>query len=305
MDCPSFNVTQFNSLGFHPMQRPQSARSAGAEEDGHVRPWRAASARGRNFGDPPSPRLEVNKPNELPPALQTDKEPKVSDLAHFQIEDAVKILGESTQKWGPRRPRSANVMRVELADCNLRPYQQSALYREVCCLVRCDSTDTTCERGKPFWVKQNALEKRPFATGREFCTPGPRWSKKFGLCPPRLFDAIAQEQERLKLEAEIPRKPKPPMEAHFTRKKGREPPPTSPYNPVPPHRRRRQCPPSARVRVATTPRHREAPQRMNFAVEVDTHFVKPTMAPPQSEVPMSPRPTSARASKNVTLPPKA
>ena len=220
--------------------RPQSARGATSE-----RPeWGTVPSVGRDFGDPPAPLLTFLQPKHLPAALQTDREPKMKNLSQFRVDDAVKL------KQAPHtsRPRSANIVRLELADANFRPRQLSALYREVVCLVRCDSTDTTLARGKQLWVKQGSIEPRPFGAGRDFYTAQPKWSKEFGgAC--KLFDQIAEEQARIKL---IDRKTPSPREAHFIRKPQRPVPLTPEARPC--HRHRRRCPPSPRVRVAPSPR---------------------------------------------------
>jgi len=213
------------------------------------------------------------------------------------VDDAVKL------KQAPHtsRPRSANIVRLELADANLRPRQLSALYREVVCLVRCDSTDTTLARGKQFWVKQGSIEPRPFGAGRDFCTAQPKWSKEFGgAC--KLFDQIAEEQARTKL---IDRKTPSPREAHFIRKPQRPVPLTPEARPS--HRHRRRCPPSPRVRVAPSPRvgWREPPP-MTFGIDGTT--TSPTSIPPEaigSVRNSSSRPSCAREPKSVSLPPPA
>jgi hypothetical protein len=278
--------------------------------------WATISSVPRPFGGPPPPLLAFLQPEPLPAALQTAREPKVRELTRLMVTDSVKL------KDGPRtdaqvRPRSAHILRLELADANLKPRQTSALHREVVCLVRCDSTDTTDARSKPIWVKEEAIEPRPFGVGREFCTPLPRWSKKYAFgC--KLFDQIAEEQERAKRQAakrqaEASKSPAPPKEAHFFRKQRRDE-PLDAEEVVPSYRRRRECPPSPRVRVASTaPLHRSAPQRMSFHIEVAATPLfeipvdalrSPRTSRPSSASPRSSRPSSARADKSVTLPPK-
>ena len=283
------------------------------EPRGPERPaWATISSVPRPFGGPPPPLLAFLQPEPLPAALQTAREPKVRELTRLMITDAVKL------KDGPRtdaqvRPRSAILLRLELADANLKPRQTSALHREVVCLVRCDSTDTTDARSKPIWVKEEAIEPRPFGVGREFCTPLPRWSKKYAFgC--KLFDQIAQEQECAMRQVEASKSPAPPKVAHFFRKQRRDE-PVDAEEVVPSYRRRRECPPSPRVRVASTaPLYRSAPQRMSFHIEVAAtplfeipvdSLRSPRGSRPSSASPRSSRPSSARADKNVTLPPKA
>ena len=141
-------------------------------------------------------------------------------------------------------------------------------------------------------MPERSVDPRPVGVGREFCTPTPRWSKKFaGGC--KLFDQIAedQERERLGLTRAAPKRAA-PKEGHFVRK-ARSPQTAGTAEIVPPLRQRRHCPPSPRVRHPPPPAKamklawRNARQRMIFDLESS-----PLQVPMPPDSPRS-RPSSA------------
>ncbi len=107
--------------------------------------WMPASAVGKLFGDPPAPQLKWLKHKEM--AWETDANtPKIYRIAKFQREDPVKIkdgTAELNRKGRPPRPRSAVVLKTELANLNVHPKPSQQSYPEAVYLVHCDSTDTT------------------------------------------------------------------------------------------------------------------------------------------------------------------
>ena len=281
---------------FAPMRRPQSAparpaRGDGADKDIGKPDWKAPPDISRPFGDPPAPNLTFLRPRQLPEQLR-NKEPKMRHVCKFQIADCVKnnegVVETNIAGQSPR-PRSGTVMKVDLANMVAKPYQISETVREAVYLIRCDSTDTLLARGKTFWVHEKNLEQRPLGAPRDFCPlHQPRWSRQFGGIS-KLFSQIAADQERIRLKAEMAARPPPearPRSAGFA-PSARTPRPTGDAD-VPRLRRRRQCPPSCRVRLTPQPVYRQAPPLMAFGIDGDGGAVPPPPLSPRG-APPSPR----------------
>ena len=207
-------------------------------------------------------------------------------VAKFQIADCVKTnegVVETNVAGQPPRPRSATIMKVDLANMAAKPHQISETVREAVYLIRCDSTDTLLARGKSFWVHEKALESRPLGAPRDFCPlHQPRWSRQFGGIS-KLFSQIAADQERIRLKAEMAARPPPeprPTSGNLAARSPRTPRP-APDADVPRLRRRRQCPPSCRVRYTPQPVYRQAPPLMAFGIDGEGSGVPPPPLTPR------------------------
>lgn len=106
----------------------------------------ACGPSGQLFGEPPEPMLKFLQPKTLPwqrerPGLT------ILDVCKYRIEDGVKLkhgTAEMNVKGRPPRPRSAVVLRSDIANANVHPKPLSADKPEAVYLVHCDSTETTC-----------------------------------------------------------------------------------------------------------------------------------------------------------------
>lgn len=152
----------------------------------------------------------------------------------------------------PVRPRSAVILKKDLADLKVPPRASQPSVPEAIYLVHCDSTDTTLARGPDQWLPERVLEARPLGEGRDFCSDGrPRFSKKYGGIVGKTFDSILADEIR---EADLLANPPPPKERKPMQRSGGAPPPA--WKPehelmwaaVPKMRRRKFCPPQHRVR---------------------------------------------------------
>jgi hypothetical protein len=259
-----------------PRQRPSSAATtpepgARASTAGASKPdWRPASAVGTVFGDPPSSRLSFLQHPPLHWQLNQRKDVTARDVGKFRPEDCVRVrdgLLETNVKGRPPRPRSATILRAELADLKAPPRATSREVPEAIYLLHCDSTDTALARGPDFWMPERALEARPVGLGRDFCGDGrPRFSKKYGGIVGRLFDDIRTEQavEAATAEANALARHRRAAAAEEAQKRATaggggkaraggqryQPADLSALADVPSRRRRRFCLPQKRVRYA-------------------------------------------------------
>lgn len=293
----------------------ESNAPAGAFDKKPEKPeWVPPPDVGRDFGDPPPPRLQFLQLKSLPwEGTKKGHEGHVNilDIRKYRGEDCVKITSgvlETNMRGRPPRPRSAVVLRAELATLNEKPVATQNQKPEAVYLVHCDSTDTTLARGKTLWLHETAIERRPFGVSRDFCAlHEPKWINKFGGIP-KLFETIAADHERAKLKAEMdaargPPTPRPRSGDPAAAK--RKPPRPSAEAEVPKTRFRRECPPSIRVRYAPQPRHRPAPPLMAFRVQTGEALGDggPPIAPPPPLTPrgVPPSPRGARARKSVSI----
>lgn len=250
-------------------QRPGSPTSTappGEEEAPPGKPeWKEPSRVGRLFGDPPPPNLSFLQPPPLcswQESVAAGKDVTINDVGRFRTWDGVALLtgtNDLNVPGRPARPRSAVILKKALADLKVPPRASQTNFAEAIYLLHCDSTDTTLARGPDFWVPEKSLGARPLGAGRDFCSDGrPKFSKKYGGIVGRTFDSIREEEERLAYLAENPPPPKErrgPLES--TLKQKQAPPGWKPehermWEGVPKLRRRKFCPPSARVK--TSPR---------------------------------------------------
>jgi len=203
-------------------------------------------------------------------ALQQIKEPNPHELSRFRVAESVKLrpgVPETNQPNQPPRARSANVVDIALCDMNSKPVQQSAGVRETVCLVQCDSTDTMIARSRCFWVPERSLDPKPYGEGRDFLSPRPKWTKKYGGVHPRYFSDIAEAQRQASLTSGS-QSPRPPPPRPSTLKSPRRPPPLVEKEEIPAIRQRRQCPPPTRVRLSPRVEYRAAPALWNFSCEI-------------------------------------
>ena len=155
----------------------------------------------------------------------------------------------------PPRPRSAIILKKALADLKVPPRASQPTFAEAIYLLHCDSTDTTLARGPDVWVPEKNLGAKPLGAGRDFCSDGrPRFSKKYGGIVGRTFDSIREEEERLANAAPAaPPEPRKPLASSGGSKRSAwKSEQENLWEGVPKLRRRKFCPPQARVR--TSPR---------------------------------------------------
>jgi hypothetical protein len=94
-------------------------------------------------------------------------------VAKFRADDPL-LLDPATE-----RQASVHICHIELGNEALPPRplrkEHEAVY-----LVQCDSTSTTLARGRPFWVTEDRLEKRPMTREPPTRGGGPGWSRLWG-----------------------------------------------------------------------------------------------------------------------------
>ena len=103
------------------------------------------------FGDPPEPSLEYLRLQDLPwqkerPDLQWN------DVARYRPENCVKVKDGTVDlniPGRPPRPRSAVILKAEIANLNNPPRASQPHVPEAVYLVHCDSTDTTYASASP------------------------------------------------------------------------------------------------------------------------------------------------------------
>ena len=240
--------------------------SQGKQEDAGPPPkpeWKEASRVGRNFGDPPDPLLSFLQPPPLcawQESVKAGKDITINDVGRFKTWDGVALLTGTTDlntPGRPPRPRSAVILKKALADLKVPPTASQPSFAEAIYLLHCDSTDTTLARGPDVWVPEKVLGAKPLGAGRDFCSDGrSKFSKKYGGIVGRTFDSIREEEERLtRLANEPPAPPeprKPLASSGASKRSGWKPEHEHLWEGVPKLRRRKFCPPQARVR--TSPR---------------------------------------------------
>lgn len=292
-------------------RRPASARAASpnTEDSGgtagapvQVEPqkpdWMPASAVGKDFGDPPPPRLQflqhrvIAWQREMPNANILGTIVNGREKANYRVEDCVKLkegVTETNEKGRPGRPRSAVVLRKELADLRARPRALQESEPEAVYLLHCDSTNTTLARGRDYWVTERQIEPRPVGLGRDFCDPDgrPRFTKKYGGRVGLLFDDILEEHTREMATAArappelpghaLPRRP--PASESSASPRARAPPEAALLEDVPPLRRRKQCPPQMRTRVSPRrPLPEYSSRNLVFSLESPRAMTSPPLA---------------------------
>jgi len=232
--------------------------------------WQPISAVGRNFGDPPTPLLSFLQPPPLctwQESIKAGQDVTIANVGKYRKEQCVKLLhgtNDLNVPGRPPRPRSAVILRKDLADLKVPPRATQPGVPEAIYLVHCDSTDTTLARGPDVWLPERMLEERPMGAGRDFCSDGrPRFSKKYGGMVGLTFDQILAAEIR---EANVLASPPAPKERRAMPRSGRTQ--ASAWKPeheimwatTPKLRRRKFCPPPQRVRVSPR-RERYEPQR--------------------------------------------
>ena len=219
--------------------------------------WQVPSGVSRDFGPPPSPRLSFLQPPPLcswQQDIKSGQDVTINDVGKFRKEDGVKILTGTVDlnvPGRPPRPRSAVILRKDLADLKVPPRASQPKQPEAIYLVHCDSTDTTLARGPDHWYPERALEARPIGSGRDFCSDGrAAFSKKYGGIVGLTFEQIERNQQRFLNPPVVEEKVRKPMERSG---KAALPPAWIPehealWKDTPKLRRRKFCPPPRRVR---------------------------------------------------------
>ena len=191
-------------------------------------------------------------------SVKAGKDITINDVGRFKTWDGVALLTGTTDlniPGRPPRPRSAVILKKALADLKVPPRASQPTFAEALYLLHCDSTDTTLARGPDVWVPERVLGAKPLGAGRDFCNDGrPRFSKKYGGIVGRTFDSIREEQERLaNAVPAAPPEPRTPLPSSgASKRQGWKPEHEQLMEGVPKLRRRKFCPPQARVR--TSPR---------------------------------------------------
>ena len=238
---------------------------------------------GQLFDPPPAPRLSANKLRHM--AWEAEVRPStILSIAKFQAEDNVRLKDgtlEMNVKGRPPRPRSAVILKAELASLNAPPAPSQRELPEAVYLVHCDSSDTTLARGADLWVHEKRLEARPRGEGRDFCddTTRPRFNKNCsggrGLDFNQMLEEHHKSMERQKAPIDPPRSPRSPRASSLVqsgkpRAPALRPAELSALRAVPTLRRRRNCPPQARTRTIPADRapiYRRPERGLNHSAE--------------------------------------
>ena len=148
------------------------------------REWMQPPLVGRDFGDPPPPQLKFLQPRIMP--WQNEKELTLREQARIckwqRGDDVIIRQGtlDTNMPGRPPRPRSAVVVKSDIANLNALPRPSQHGEPEAVYLVHCDSTETTLARGPERWYRESELMERRLGEPKPFVDDRPRFSKKYG-----------------------------------------------------------------------------------------------------------------------------